>query len=1010
MREIAAKSNSPAIARPYAQRAVPLSQVDVGGKLFSREMSANRWEKIEAAYHVARDLQGEPRSRFLDDRCGSDAGMRRQLDALLEQDEHLSRFLTRPPVELAIDWQSTVGRMSGLIGLRVGVYEVLEPIGSGGMGDVYRARDTRLGRDVALKVLPRFFELDPDRVARFRREAQILASLNHPNIAAIYGFEESTTPTAAADGVIRALALELVDGPTLADRIAQGPIPIDDAIAIARQIAEALIGAHEQGIVHRDLKPANIKLRPDGLVKVLDFGLAKALEPEPVAAPQTIDRPVTEAGVILGTTAYMSPEQAKGRPTDKRSDAWAFGCVLYEMLTGARAFHGENDSETLAAVLRDDADWTRLPPALPASVRTLIEGCLHRDRKRCIAELSAARFLLSEQQMHSTTPNDVNEPRLSRAFPFVLTAVIVAAIIGVAMWSGKSSDSSSATNQRAVRFAVGAPRGTSFGSREQPSKPTVSPDGTRIVFIVLRQGVPVLAVRSIDALEAQILTGTEGARFPFWSPDSRVIAFFAGGKLKTISAAGGAIQIICDAGMGLGGTWNHEGLIVFAPGVGQALAKTPATGGQPSPVTALQEKETYHARPQFLPDGRRFLYAAASNSGTLLTPPPRPSALYLGSIDGGPSVRVLSTTGAVYAAPGYLLMMEEPGGPLLAQRFDVDRAALVGDRVQIGESVVGLGENISVSDNGVLAYVTNPAVNVRLAWVDRAGRPVGAVIPFPFGRYAAPELSPDGSQIAVESVPTPQTQTAPWLNEEVWVFNLKSGGSTQLTFDAASDERPVWSPDGSRLVFVSRRDVGQGLYQKMASNEKPEELLLRAEGTLLPFPWDWSSHGIAYDSGGSEADLWLLPLTGDRRPVPLVTDKSVQAEAQFSPDGRWLAYRSNEMGRPEVFVKSFPPTENKRRISIDGGSRPRWRRDGKELFYLAADGTLMAVALVNDGIRLQPDVPRPLFQTGLSGQYPGLRTYSVSPTGQRFLITVSDDPAATTSIVVVSNWLAAFRP
>jgi eukaryotic-like serine/threonine-protein kinase len=689
---------------------------------------------------------------------------------------------------------------------------------------------------------------------------------------------------------------------------------------------------------------------------------------------------------------------------------WAFGCVTYEMLTGIRAFSGEDSSDTRAAVLRDEPEWTRLPTAATPSLRALIQGCLQKDRRQCIADISSVRFLLSDSQINASIPRHPAQspPFAPRVLAFVATAIIVGGILGFGIWGIRSLRSSGAANV-ALRFAVTAPRGTSFGTREQPIFPTISPDGTRIVFVVLRQGEPLLAVRAIDELEAQVLNGTEGARFPFWSPDSRIIAFFAGGKLKTIGASTGSVQVLAEAALALGGTWNRDGLIVFAPSARQALVKVAATGGQPSPVTTLRDDETYHARPQFLPDGRRFLYVAASSRGTLSPPPPRPSALYLGSIDGTPPVRVLSATAAVYAASGHLLLMEEPGGPLLAQRFDADRARLIGDRMQIGESVLGLGENISVSENGVLAYAADPAVDVRLAWVDRAGRPIGLVGPFPFGSYAAPELSPDGSQIAVESIPRPHTQSAPWINEEIWVFDLARGRSTQLTFDTASDERPVWSPDGSQVAFSSRRSGAEGLYRKAVSNESPEELLLRAVGGSVPWPWQWSSHGIVYDSGGANADLWLLPLTGDRKSVVLASDAASQLDAQFSPDGRWFAYRSDELGRPEVFVKSFPPTESKQRISTSGGLRPRWRRDGRELFYLAADGRLMAVSVASGGNSLRFDVARPLFQTGLSGRYPGLRTYGVSSDGDRFLISMSDDPGAAASIVVVSNWPAALK-
>ena len=962
-----------------------------------------RWETIEDAYHAARDLSDKDQARFLDERCGSDRGMRQQIEVLLAQDKDLASFLDRPAVESA---RLILGTMAGLTGLRLGVYEVLEPIGAGGMGEVYRARDTKLGRDVALKTLPQLLALDADRLVRFNREAQVLASLNHPNIAAIYGFEESVAERIspgigeteqASSIIVRALVLELVEGFTLAERIAQGPIPVAEAITNARQIAEALVAAHERGIVHRDLKPANIKVRPDGLVKVLDFGLAKALESasgnKEFSASRTNALAMTDAGVILGTAAYMSPEQATGGQTDKRTDVWAFGCVLYEMLTGTRAFGGDDVSDILTAVLREEPEWHRLPAAVPTSVRALIEGCLQKDRRQSVAEMSAARFLLGDQQINAAISRPISS-RLSlwrRAAPFAATAVIAA---GIATWVMRPSSSGDPTNVHAARFPVATPRGTSFGTREQLISPAISPDGNWLVFRVLRQGEPILAVRELDSLDARVLTGTEGARFPFWSADSLTIAFFAGGKLKTktIGAAGGPIQTICNVAVGSGGTWSRRGVIVFADG-SSGLFKVPAKDGQPSALTTLQKNETSPRFPQFLPDGRRFLYFVA------------PDAVYLGSIDSGSSVRVLTSDfGARYAPPGYLFFHKD--GTLFAQRFDSDYARVMGDPVPVGEGLLafpGSGETpFSISDNGVLVYATNPPDNVKLAWVDRAGRPIQTVGPFPFGRYASPELSPDGKRIAMESVPASRTSAAPWSNQDVWVFDDR-GASTQLTFDPAADEHPIWSPDSSRVAFRSRRPAAAGLYQKVATNAKPEELLVRGEDL---FPWDWSSKGIVYDSGGQDADLWFIPIEGDRKPYALVEDPSMQVAARFSPDEHWFAYQSNELGRPEIFVKSFPPSAAKWRVSTEGGSQPRWRRDGKELFYLAADGRLMTVPIALGSLTFRPDVPQPLFQTGLHTLYPRLRAFGVSNDGDRFLITVPEDPGATPSIVVVSNWQA----
>jgi serine/threonine protein kinase/Tol biopolymer transport system component len=957
-----------------------------------------RWEAIEDAYHAARVLSDSDRARYLDVRCGSDRAMRQQIDVLLAQEGYLAGFLSRPAVATA---RPAIGAVATLTGLRVGVYEVIEPIGAGGMGEVYRARDTKLGRDVALKTLPQHLALDPDRLAWFNREAQVLASLNHPNIGAIYGLEE-TVVSRTDSGIsataqpstmlVRALVLELVEGPTLAERIAQGALPVDEAIPIARQIAEALTTAHERGIVHRDLKPANVKVRPDGVVKVLDFGLARALEP---AAARTLPSAsgkrtsaMTETGIVVGTAAYMSPEQAIGGTADKRGDVWAFGCVLYEMLTGTRAFAGEDVEDILAAVLRSEPSWSRLLAGVPRPVRTLIEGCLRKDPRQALADLSAARFLLSDQQIEAARPAVVQPPPVwKRVMPYVATAALVA---GLSVWVMKSTESRNDTTVQTARFSVTAPGGTSFGTREQAISPAVSSDGRRLVFPVMRHGESVLAVREIHALDAQILAGTEGAHFPFWSPDNRTIAFFAGGKLLTIGSNGGPVRRICDAPAGAGGTWSGHGVIVFGAGDRAGLFKVAETGGPPSVVTTLGPNETSHRFPQFLPDGRLFLYFSAPNS------------VYLGTLDGGSPVRVLTSDfGARYAPPGYLFFVQD--NVLVTQRVDIDRAHLVGEPIRVGDGLVALPGSgqapFAISDNGVLVYATNPPDNVKLAWVDRGGNLAKAVGPFSFGRYAAPELAPDGKRIAMESVPAPRSQAAPWSNQDIWVVD-DGGMSIQLTFDPAADEHPIWSPDSQRVVFFSRRAV-PGLYAKAVNKSTSEAPLVRGENLL---PNDWTSKGIVYDNGGPSADLWFLPTQGDRNPHVLVSDPGAQVAARFSQDDRWLAYQSNELGRPEIFITTFPPNAaKKRRISTEGGFQPRWRRDGQELFYLAPDGKLMAVPISADGSH---GAPKPLFQTALHTLYARLRPYSVSDDGRQFLITLRDDPNATASIVVVFNWLA----
>jgi hypothetical protein len=600
-------------------------------------------------------------------------------------------------------------------GARLGPYEVISAIGAGGMGEVYRARDTKLGRDVALKIISDAFALDPDRLARFKREAQVLASLNHPNIAAIH-----------------ALVLELVEGPTLADRIAQGPIPLDDALSIARQIADALEAAHEHGIVHRDLKPANIKLRPDGTVKVLDFGLAKAMHPAPtsdVSQSPTITSPaMTRMGVILGTAAYMSPEQAKGRPADKRSDIWAFGCVLYEMLTAKRPFDGEDVSDTLAFILTKDPDWSALPPSTPAAVRRLLRRCLDKSAKERLRDISDARLEIKEAltappgEATVATSAPVKARRTARVWPATAAALLLTtlAFAAAVVYLIRSTG-----NEAVVRFTVSPPEKTAFSFSVAGAggsvafNSAISPDGRKMIFTIQdAAGKVLLWVRPVDSLAAQPLPGTDDPTLPFWSPDSRFVGFFAGGKLKKIDVTGGPPLTLCDAPSARGGAWNRDGVIVFAPSITSPLSRVSAAGSEPVAVTKLQSGQTYHRSPSFLPDGRHFVYLARGES----------PGVFVSSLDSTDATRLLSAdTQASYTPPGYLLFVRQ--GTLLAQPFYANKLQLAGEPFPVAERVVadtasGLAA-FSVSENGALTYRTGSTTTTgddwQMAWLDRQG-------------------------------------------------------------------------------------------------------------------------------------------------------------------------------------------------------------------------------------------------------------------------------------------------
>ena len=863
------------------------------------------------------------------------------------------------------------------IGTRLGPYEISGKLGAGGMGEVYRAKDTRLKREVALKVLPDFFAGDPDRMARFQREAEVLASLNHPNIGSIYGLEES-------DGV-RALAMELVEGPTLADCIARGPMPLKDALPIGKQIAEALEYAHEKGIIHRDLKPANVKITPEGRVKVLDFGLAKLLANETALADPTISPTMTMratmAGVIMGTAAYMSPEQASGKPVDKRADIWSFGVVLWEMLTGKRLFDGETVSHTLADVLRGPIDLDRLPDGTPVAVRELLRRCMDRDVKNRLRDIGEARVLLENpHSVASGFPASLPPRR-----PFAWMALSAFLLLALAALAAVHFRPASPPQQRRVRLQVPPPGKSDVRSFQ------LSPDGSYLAFTAPQEGRTLLFVRPLDSLESQVLPGTDDATHPFWSPDSASIGFFAQGKLKRIALTGGPPQTLCNAYRGGGGTWNGDGEIVFA-GLGTPLSRVPATGGVPAPIAKLVGRF-----PKFLPDGRRFLFSAYGA--------PENSGIYVGSLDAAPPTRILpDLSNAAYTPAGasgrggYLLFRRE--GTLMAQRFDPDRLRLTGDIFPLAEQVApqlgGYGP-FTVSDNGVLAYRSGAQVN-QLVWMDRTGAPTQSVgSPGEFNNF---RLSPDEKRIAFDRTDAQSS------NLDIWTLDMARGVASRLTSDLAVDNLPIWSPDGLRILFPSRRSGAFDLFIKSATGAGQEELLIKL-GTPTGWGTDWSRDGrfVMYQIPDPRTgqDLWISPQSGDRKPFPYLQTQFDEQEGRFSPDGHWVAYVSDETGSDEIYVQAFPLSGGKWRISSGGGSEPEWRKDGLELFYVAADQNLMAVS-IKLGSTVDAGKAKSLFPVPVRAFR---RSYAVSGDGQRFL---TIRPAGETHpITVVLNWQAGLH-
>ena len=875
-------------------------------------------------------------------------------------------------------------------GARVGPYEVVAQIGAGGMGEVYQATDTNLKRAVAIKVLPDAVAADAERLARFQREAQVLASLNHPNIAAIYGLERSQSTGSGQAGLTAAIAMELVDGPTLADRIAQGAVPVDEAIAIARQMADALEAAHEQGIVHRDLKPANVKVRPDGVVKVLDFGLAKAVEP--VAAMSvgsslspTITTPaMTQAGFILGTAAYMSPEQARGKPVDKRTDIWAFGSVLFEMLTARRVFDAEDVSLTLAEVMKSEPDWTLLPAEVPAAVRLCLQRCFKKDPRQRLRDIGEARLALDgTREVDAAQESALLSHSRSRLWPWLAAAAIVSAIVGaaIAVWVRPAP-----SLPEVVRFEIDAPQ----GEKIPPGTPAISPDGRTLAYVVSdAQGKRRIVLRELGAIGSRVLPGTEDAGHVFWSADGRSLAFAAERTLKRIDIAGGSPRdLATQVGGPWHGAWNQFGDVLFQSG---GINRVSAEGGETTRVVTLDRRanEIGAAFPSFLSDGRRFVM--------LLNTTPGKSSLLLASLDSSErKVIVPDVLSAAVVAPtpsGRTFLLYVRNEALVAQEFDEASGQVHGSARVLVEGIgrvanPPLRPTIGVSRSGVLAFQTGgDFLTVKLAWFNRAGQRV-ADLPFEISPNNL-SLSSDGLRLAFDADSLGAS--------DVWVMDLARNNTSRLTRTPEPERTPLWSPDGSRVVYSKSGKM----YVKSADGSSEETALADAAGVLR----DWSPDGkyIVYEpirAESRDARILLWPLNGGGPAIPIGRRDSVAGGGRFSPDSRYLAYVSDESGRQEIYLEALPPEKGRLKVSQTGGTNPRWTSSGRELFYMAADRALMVVD-VQLGKTLSAGVPRKLFQT--SGGIAS-RGFEVSPDGQRFLVRQVADDLPDRPITVVLNW------
>jgi len=857
--------------------------------------------------------------------------------------------------------------------MRLGVFEVVSPLGSGGMGEVWKARDTNLHREVALKILPDAVALDHGRMARFRREAQVLASLNHPHIGAIYGFEES--------GGIQALVLELVEGPTLADRIAQGAIPLDESLRIAAQIAEALEAAHEQGIIHRDLKPANIKLRPDGPVKVLDFGLAKAHEPASgeVTASPTITSPalMTGAGVLLGTAAYMSPEQARGKPADKRCDIWAFGCVLFEMLTAQRAFGGDDVMDVVVAVMTKEPDWSALPPALPTRVATLLRRCLRKDARERLKDIGDARLEISEPFLPGSTPPSGSQAVApSRAHSWrgiALVAVVSALAGGLGVWRVMSGVKP--TSGPVVRFAMELSPGDQLAATNSRVV-AVSPDGRYVVYVANQR----MYLRSMDQPDASEINGTSGGtsvhgRNPFFSPDGRWIGFWHNGALKKVAVTGGVPVTICaTAVVPYGATWTADDEILFGLGSG-GIARVAVSGGEPQTVVRVENGQMA-GWPEVLPDRKTVLF-------TLVTGIWDNAQIAVQSLATGRRQVLFQGTDARYVSSGHLVYGLR--GALYAVPFNlqqlnvVNRPAVVVQNVAVNTTTSGVMQ-ASLSANGTLVYTSTASEQRRLSWVDRSGR--SEPIPAEPRAYTYPRLSPDGQKIAVSATaPTP----------DIWVYDIPRGVQTRITLDG-NNTRSVWTPDGKRLAYASDRAGGPpNIYWIDANGSAPPERLTTSPNQQVPEGWAPDGKTLAFSEFTPETnwDIWMLDFP-PRKPRVFLRTPVHDGGRAFSPDGRWFAYYSDESGRGEVYVRSYPGPGDKWLISTGGGAEPVWSRNGRELFYRSGK-RLMAV-----DVTLQPSFaagrPRVLFEGPYVSALPA--NFDVSLDGQRFVMLEPERPDA----------------
>ena len=865
------------------------------------------------------------------------------------------------------------------VGTQVGIYKIAALLGKGGMGEVYRARDTRLDRDVAIKTLPEEFARDADRLSRFEREAKLLASLNHPNIGAIYGFEEAAGT--------RFLVLELVEGDTLADRLQHGAIPLEECLKLAIQISEALEAAHDKGVIHRDLKPANIKVTPDGKVKVLDFGLAKAFAPDEsnvnASNSPTLTMAATQQGLILGTAAYMSPEQARGKNLDRRTDVWALGAVIYEMLTGKQAFQGEDVGDILATVVKTDPDWSHFPENTPDSIRTLLRRCLRKDRRQRLGDAGAVRIELEEALTSPASgTTSVDEPRRRSVFR-VAVVLVGFVVIAAAFVIGTRPRNPPVQQERAnvARLNLSLPAGTELAA--SAASVAISPDGTQVAFIGRRNGVQQLYLRRLDEFESQLLKDTNGAQAPFFSPDGKWLGFFVAGKLKKLSTSGGVIEIITDADSS-GGSWGPDDTIVFAQ-KGE-LFGIPSTGGTPNRLETPNPDRTgsRSAYPELLPGGEAVLFNTAT--ADISTADER-SIEVLRIKTGERKTLIKGGYNPHYVATGHLIFLRSQA--LMAVPFDLDRLELAGTPVALVEGLSqGFGGAVfTCSRVGSCVYIGGGAVTQRtIVFVDRAGG--SQTLPLMPQNYSRPRFSPAGDKISF------------WIEQtrcDIFVYDIARNVMTRLTSEG-DNHNPIWTPDGRQVTYVSRRSGNPAsvfMSKSVDGSSREQQLTDTALPPTAPLSWSPDGSVLAFANRG---DIWLLPMSGQREPRTFMESSFNETMPSFSSDGRWLAYTSDESGQRQVYVQQFPGPGAKYPISTNGGTEPRWARNG-ELFF--RNRNQMMVVQVTTQPTFGASKPRVLFVASFSAQ----DGYDVSTDGERFvMVDDGEQPNTTTQINVVLNW------